>query len=426
LRRLTIIVFLISIHCLPKCIYKPFKVSEIDKILGSPTLKGTTVGILFVSEEGETIFSKNPERLLVPASNEKIILTGALLHHLGPNFTFKTLVLLDSVMNLYLVGGGDPLLSVGDLYEMGLRLKEMGISKVETLFVGESYLDIVRYQPGWTYFEAGSPYAPPLGGLSLNRNLIEVKRNSRGLCLTFPPIGPFFQELDLPPLERETTFTLPAKEPAVFVGWAFFEILLDLGIEVEVGVFKCEPPSDCDTLLIYLSPPLSEVIRVMNKWSDNFVAEMLLKDLGREVFGPPGTREKGVRAVHLYLTKLGIDTLSLRIVEGSGLSRYDLLSASHIVRVLLDILRRFDFSAEFLSSLPISGTDGTLKERLSFFKGMVRAKTGTLWGISSLSGVAVGKGGRKVIFSILINNFTSDLEDIREVQDSILSSILAP
>jgi D-alanyl-D-alanine carboxypeptidase/D-alanyl-D-alanine-endopeptidase (penicillin-binding protein 4) len=260
------------------------------------------VGILAVEFDGDTIFSLNPEKLLVPASNEKLLLTAALLHHLGPIHTFKTVLLRDSVGNLYLSGGGDPLLSVGDLYEIALRLKLLGITEVGTLFVDESYLDTIRYQPGWTYFEVGSHHAPPLGALSLERNLVEVK--VRGDTLeTYPPVGWLIKELNL---EGDTI--LPAEDPAIFTGAAFLEILRSLGVEVSGLLLKKKVEDGCDTLIIHQSPLLSEIIRVMNKRSDNFIAEMLLKDLGAEVFGLPGTREKGVSAIHLYLSELGIDT----------------------------------------------------------------------------------------------------------------------
>lgn len=457
---ITFLLILMFFGCAPRATISHREIKRInfriEGILKNPILKPATIGIFAVTEKGETIIDYNSEKLMLPASNMKLLLSAALLYYLGPSFSLKTILLRDSIGNVYLRGGGDPSLETGDLLKIALNFSKYAF-KPGTLFVCEDYLDTIRFQPGWTFNEVGSFYAPPLGGLSVNRNLLRVliepgeKEGALAKVRTIPddigypkfvvkaktishdtfsikvsPMGKDIYKIEgfVPEGEKSHEISVGMREPALFTGNIFNWCLRKLGIPIAGPILKRCAPADADTLLVYLSPPLSTILKKMNKMSDNFLAEMLLKDLGAQVYGSPGTREKGISALMLYLSNIGIDTLSLRPIEGSGLSRYNLLSPAQIVKVLLDATSRWGTSPEFLSSLPISGIDGTLQERLATLRNRVRAKTGTLWGVSSLSGVGIDGKGRKIIFSILINNYIGRNNGVRELEDKMVDILL--
>ena len=153
------------------------------------------------------------------------------------------------------------------------------------------------------------------------------------------------------------------------------------------------------------SKSLSSIIKTMNKWSNNFISEQILKTLGAELFGLPGTSKKGLKAVRNYLFSIGISKNSFEIYDGSGLSRMNRITPYAMVKVLAHAFHDHRFSSDFISSLPIYGIDGTLRKRRRLTKDeyRVRAKTGYLNGVSSLSGYVFSRNGEILGFSILIN-----------------------
>ena len=175
------------------------------------------------------------------------------------------------------------------------------------------------------------------------------------------------------------------------------------------------------TLLTEFSHGLDSVVTYMNKMSDNLSAENLLKTLSAERNGKPGNAKAGTSLVKQFLHTAGVDTTKLVMVDGSGLSRYDLTSADNITQLLVAMAGRSDIFDTYLHSLPVTGTDGTLSGRMrgTRAEGNLRAKTGTLSGACALSGYVQTADGEMLAFSILINNFPSGLRMYRAVQDRI-------
>jgi D-alanyl-D-alanine carboxypeptidase/D-alanyl-D-alanine-endopeptidase (penicillin-binding protein 4) len=161
----------------------------------------------------------------------------------------------------------------------------------------------------------------------------------------------------------------------------------------------------------------------MNKESDNLYAEQVLKSLGAERFGAPGSAEKGIQAVKMFLDTLGVKPEGYRLVDGSGLSRGNSLSPEVLVKVLAWMYRQFQLSPEFVSTLPVAGEDGTLSHRLSQISRLSRAKTGTLKGVSSLAGYAVNKRGEVVAFAVMVNGHSVPASAIRDLQDEVVKKL---
>ncbi len=176
-------------------------------------------------------------------------------------------------------------------------------------------------------------------------------------------------------------------------------------------------------LAVHRSRPLADLLRTMNKESDNLYAEQVLKALGAERVGPPGSAEKGLRSVKAFLDTLGVNPEEFRLVDGSGLSRSNAVSPEVLVNVLAWMYRQFKLSPEFVSSLPVAGEDGTLAHRLGQFSRLSRAKTGTLKGVSSIAGYAVNRRGEVLAFAVLVNGYSGPVPGIRGLLDEFVKRL---
>ena len=159
----------------------------------------------------------------------------------------------------------------------------------------------------------------------------------------------------------------------------------------------------------------------MNKPSDNLIAELLLKTIGAELKGAPGTGEKGLGAIREFLNEIGMDRGHYTLADGSGVSRYNLVTASLLTDLLAYMFRNFAVMPEYLASLPIGGVDGTLTRRMRDMtaEGVLRAKTGTLRGLTALAGYTPTADGETVAFSMIMSNYHGPVSGRRALQDKI-------
>ncbi len=344
---------------------------KLTRALKSPSLSlARTAALAIDLETGEVVFSHNEASPVAPASNEKIPVSWAALSRLGPGYRFHTEVYGIGSRSgavwqgdLVLKGFGDPTLSTGDLDALAARLQSSGIGTVTGRVLGdESFYDKKRSADGWKpYFLGGE--TPPLSALVVDR--------AQGW---------------------------PALSPPLLAARALRDALVRRGVAVKgrpgVGV----APVTAMPLASDLSAPLAEVVRVMNHESDNFYAEMLLKQIAAAA-GRPGTSAQGGRLVVETMAAAGIPVEGVRIVDGSGLSLLDRLTATALVGVLRagfadPVLRR-----PFVESLAVAGRSGTLSRRLHPLSGLVRGKTGTTNLACTLSGFV----GSTYAFAVLQN-----------------------
>lgn len=457
----------------PVLIYKDLSEKKIlkealDSILSSSLLESVNTGILiFNLNSGDTVYAKNERKLFVPASLTKIVTSAVSIVKLRPEYTFRTLILSNGTQsdrifsgNIYLVGGGDPTLSTSNLEKMAEELRRMGIRKIfGNLVVDESFFDFRRWGNGWMWEEGTNAYVPVICGLSLNRNTIQItlrpgeKKGDKGKVEIFPvtKIVNIQNEITTDSLEgkihvervfdgKKNTIIVRGKisisskaknfwrtidEPQIYAGQIFYDALKRFGISLSGKIIEGKSPLNTRVLCEHSSKPLSLIILEMNKESDNFYAEQILKTLGSEIYGPPGTAEKGIKVVEKFLDSLGIKAGEYRMVDASGLSRYNLFSPGHFVNLLSFMYSKFSWTPEFISSLSVGGSDGTLERRLFEFKTgrNVRAKTGTMSGISCLCGYLENRKKEILVFCIMMNGFVGNSESIRAVQDEILKKL---
>ena len=358
--------------------------AEIDSVLQDALFTSTHLGIKVVAvKTGEVLYTKNAHKFHHPASTMKLITAAAALTKLGSAFRFETTLYADAIVNgrvagnIYLKGKADPVLQEGDLAEMVIALRNAGVQSVfGGIVVDETYLDAVREGPGWMWDD--KPLR--LSALSLRGGTVEDK--------------------------------------ALACGTVLKEMLQQAGIVVNGEVSHGTVPSGTVVIATHLSPPLMDILRLMNKPSDNVIAELIFKTLGAEVKGEPGTWQKGRQVIGEFLGEMGS---GFRIVDGSGLSRYNLVTAELLVNLLVFVYNDFELMPDYVASLPIAGVDGTLKNRMRGMRAekVLRAKTGTLSGVSALAGYTVTADGEVLAFSILISHYAGPAAPARRIQDTI-------
>jgi D-alanyl-D-alanine carboxypeptidase/D-alanyl-D-alanine-endopeptidase (penicillin-binding protein 4) len=208
---------------------------------------------------------------------------------------------------------------------------------------------------------------------------------------------------------------------------AVFEEMLDAhGIKVKGRSRLGKAPRDTVALVTWKSSSLQDLLNQMNKNSSNIIAEQVLKAMGAEVHGAPGTTEKGLMVISDHLASLGIPESETSLINGSGLSRQLTLRPSHITAVLLDMYHDRQVGSEFLASLSVGGQDGTLRRRFNDDEhmGRVRGKTGSVNGVYCLAGYIDAGDGKVYAFSFLVNNFSRSSRPVRRLQDRFGESIL--
>jgi D-alanyl-D-alanine carboxypeptidase/D-alanyl-D-alanine-endopeptidase (penicillin-binding protein 4) len=347
---------------------------------------------------GRIVYAQNPSLPLIPASNEKLAVTYAALVALGPVYRIETQVLgigeqdgLEWHGDLVLKGFGDPMLSSLGVRRLAAEVRSAGISLVTGRILGdESYFDTFRMGPGWKpqFFINESP---PLSALTVDRGRY-LGRTSR--------------------------------TPALAAALLFRKALVEAGVRV-VGPAKLgAPPLDEEIYPIasLLSPPLSSILKFMDLESDNFTAEILLKQLGTLESGQ-GTTAAGALAVRKILAEYDLPLDGVRIADGSGLSRLNRLTAKALVQMLRSAWDSPDVRDSFFSALPVAARSGTLERRMgrTAAAGRVLAKTGTTRESSALSGIVKGR----YAFSILQNGSPVAHWSARRSQDRFAAILAA-
>jgi serine-type D-Ala-D-Ala carboxypeptidase/endopeptidase (penicillin-binding protein 4) len=447
----------------------------IDALIGGPGLERSSWGVLVRSlRSGDTLYAANAGKLLMPGSTLKIATLAAAADRLGWDFTFETRLVaagsIDAgVLNgdLLVVGAGDPSLVAADgmaarvFADWADALKARGIHAIRGRIIGDdNRFDDETLGPGWAWDDLAGRDAVAVSALQYNENVAQVTI-APGLAagdetrVTIEPPGsgldadnrimtgvpgtpPSIEVRRWPGSSRiELSGTLPlgggpavrivsVDNPTRFFATAFRLALIGAGVDVQGPAVDIDdvtgaPPASAGMLLAsYRSPPLSTLAVRLMKTSQNLYAESLFKTIGAGDGAP--SFEGGRKAIAETLQPWGIETTGIVQVDGSGLSRYNYVTADALVAVLMHVDRDDRLRAPFEAALPIGGRDGTLAARLTgtAADGNARAKSGTLANVRSLAGYVTAADGEPLVFAILANNFGTMPERAVSAIDAIV------
>jgi D-alanyl-D-alanine carboxypeptidase/D-alanyl-D-alanine-endopeptidase (penicillin-binding protein 4) len=346
--------------------------------------------------EGRTLFARHSALALVPASNQKLAVAFAALSLLGPEHRFETVVYGEGELigrtwkgDLVLKGFGDPTLSRGDLRALAFEVRAAGIRRVTGgIEADESYFDKLRAGPAWKSWHYLNE-SPPLSALTVDR------ARFRGWL---------------------------TREPALSAGKQFRLALRSVGVAVGGQAQRGTADLLAEELAYTESAPLSRIVRYMNTESDNFTAELLLKQLGATDNGV-GTSAAGAVVVRRLLRDAAIPLTGVRIVDGSGLSPRNRLTAAAVIGMLVAAWHDPVIRPAFVQSLAVAGMTGTLDDRMRAppARGAVRGKTGTTSEASALSGYV----RNRFAFAVLQNGRPVSHFWARRAQDRFASVLAA-
>src|SRR4051812_3671520 len=424
----------------------------VELLLSQPPLSNARVAFQVESlDDGQVIYSRNPDELLNPASNTKLVTAATGLLRLGPEYRFSTDYLSDRPMQrgrigtLYVKGRGDPSVTTERLDGLVADLWHRGVRSVGEIVLDDSFFDREEFGPGWEQEASDKAWAAGVGALSLNHNAIaiyitpadrvgararvEVEPDARdyfvidnraatvranGRRKLRPHTSPEGERTRLVvdgriPLRAESMVLYRrVGDPAFYYGQTLKMLLKQRGIRVASGrIRRGAAPATAVLIQAYDSPELGEIIRDMNKVSSNFIAEMIVKTLGAELKGTPGSWPKGLEVEEDLLAELGIPRGTYVLRNGSGLNDTNRFTARQLATLLQAVWKRFPVAAEFVSSLGIAARDGTMRLRMegTDAAGRLRAKTGTLERVTALSGYVQSLGGERFVFSVLVNDW---------------------
>jgi serine-type D-Ala-D-Ala carboxypeptidase/endopeptidase (penicillin-binding protein 4) len=395
-RRVSVVVVLALVLAAPAGAGDSPLARKLARALVVPHVSQARTGAVAIDlQTGETVFAEHDGLPLVPASNEKLAVAYTAFARLGSDYRIETNVLGrgEQVGNLWrgsliLVGHGDPTLSGADLVALARQVRAVGIRRVTRGVVGdESFFDARRTAAGWkSWFYVNE--CPPLSALTVDR-------------------GRYYGRT--------------ARNPALAGTLLFRNALRRVGISVG-GAGTGRGRAEDVPLASVASAPLSEIVRWMGRASDNFTAELLLKQLGAAE-GGVGTSARGAAVVRTALADAGVPLAGVKVVDGSGLSSLDRLTTKALAALLRAVWADPDIRPFFLASLPVAGIRGTLADRMRRppARGNVFAKTGTTSLASALSGFV----RRRYVFSVLQNGSPVSSYWARRAQDRFATALAA-
>ena len=448
--------------------------SEIDSVLSEKYFESTQMGIdVYDLTANKELYKKNEKLLFSPASNMKTLTTSAGLKYLEPSYNFTTSVLYTGNIrngildgDIYIAGGCDPDFTDMDLDSIAVKLKSLGIKKITGNLYGDaSMMDSLFWGDGWMWNDDPSTDAPYMSALQIDADaigaIIEPGKMGEKAEISLVPKTDFFKIENLTetvPADSPSTVTMdrdwinrtntlifkgnvpdksiPASlqdtlqvnvfDPQLYFMSLFKETLSKYGIEakgkIEFGIAGSNLMKICN-----IEHNIQSVIHNINKISYNLGAEMILRPIAVKYFGKPATAENGIKFVDSLITSAGMDPHDYRIVDGSGLSHYNLITSELIMHVLKYIHNeRPDLYKILYNSFPVAGVDGTLRHRMinTPAQNNVHAKTGSLSGVSSLSGYITAQNGHLIAFSMLVQNYDRSPKIYRDIQDKICNIIV--
>lgn len=442
---------------------------KLDNILAASCLDKTRTAIRVVKLiNGDLVYAKNSDEPLLPASTMKLVTTATALDRLGPGYTFKTGVYYTGVRkpgridgDIYIRGGGDPKLTPETVWRIAKEVRRRGIVRVTgDLVADDTFFDQLHNAPSWEKNRSHRAYDAKIGALSVNFNTIAV-HVFPGLMPKDPLIVATDPEIDhalivnrgktisagrrsvsikrkivanedlivvtgtMRPNDKPKLRYIAVSNPPLFAGVIIKKNLEQNGVVVEGSVRVGKTPTNAKLLFTHESEPLADILRQLNRYSNNFISEQIAKTVAAEASSEAGTHALYFDLVLKFLKKEGVNIDGAHFADASGLSRQNRITTRTLTDLFVAMRGRYDLWNDFAASLGLMGIEGSMKERLdkSSAKKFVRAKTGSLNGTSNIAGVMETKGGQLLTFAIFLNDNQCGYDFADEIEDRIITSL---
>lgn len=461
------LVLCLNIMSLQSAMAKP---TDLPTLVKNSKFKGDGLVVLAGYEESNFFVSYNADKRVIPASVTKLITSASALHYFPPGTKFVTSIWSNAKIengilkgDLWLKGGGDPAFVSENMWYLVNVFTRNQISKIEgKIIVDDSLFDNVRFDSSREDYRVDRAYDAPTGAMSFNWNSVNVfvrpgaKAGDVAQVFIDPPNdyirftssvttggkggvhsvvvdrendpkgpGDLLRVTGKIPLDsKEVVIYANITKPDYWSGYNLKSFLAQRGIQVLGAVGVGPVPKDARVLAEAEGKEIQNIVTDMNKFSNNYIAEMLTKGIA-SLFEPQGSIPKGMPYHEKFLKNLGIDEKLFTLKNPSGLTRENKLTGTVLWKLLHEMQSEFKYQPEFLISLPIAGVDGTLKKRMKGTpaEGMVRAKTGYLTGIVALSGYAGRKDGTAIPF-VFIYNGSADEAEVRAFFDKMAIALV--
>ncbi|MDQ1653148.1 MAG: hypothetical protein QOI35_2348 [Cryptosporangiaceae bacterium] len=442
---------------------------ELDTALTDPRLTGSDVGLIVRDPAGNVLYTRNGDKRFVPGSNNKLLVSAAAVDGLGLNYTFTTSVVrsgtvTNKVLNgdLFLKGTGDPSITAAGYDALATKVAAAGITKVTGgLVADDTWFDNSRLGTEWAWDDEPYSYAAEISALTiaadsdLNTGVVGVSMGpgaavGKPAVVTLSPANDYAHVVDNAvtsaagsartisvtrahgtnnlvvtgsvPLAGSTSSSLrTVDEPELLAASVFRAALARHGVAVAKPT-RTGTAAGATVVASSQSGPLSSVLPYFLKLSNNGHAEILLKALGRKVSGQ-GTSAAGIAAVGTFLTANGVDKSVLNTADASGLSRQDLVTPAQVTKLLTAVKSKSWFPTWY-AALPIAGqpdrlVGGTLASRMAGTAAAnnLHGKTGSLTGVSALSGYVSNKDGLQLTFSMFTNDYVAP--SVKSLEDTV-------
>jgi D-alanyl-D-alanine carboxypeptidase/D-alanyl-D-alanine-endopeptidase (penicillin-binding protein 4) len=442
-------------------------INELNTLLSDSFFNYCNVGVkVYNLTQKKELFSLNPYKLMNPASNQKILTSIAGLIYLGEDFKFKTKIgyrgkIVNSVLqgDLIIVGGCDPDFKLDSLNKISEVLKLAGIKKINGNILADiSIKDSLFWGEGWMWDDDGEVTSPFMSALNVNGNSVFVSVSPGKFggkpIVALSPSSKYFEIVNSAVTNQNGSdlkvwrdyldrtnkifvkgnmnqasapmgFIFNVWKPEIYLLKLIEEKLEQSGISISGKLDVIYTNYDF-TSLYEFQHPYKYLINQLNKHSDNLYTEMVLLALGNKTRAKNVSYSDGKRYIDSVITWVGLNPANFRISDGSGVSRYNVVNVTLLNSLLNKIYYRQDTLFQiYYNSLPIAGVDGTLSGRMKngLCYNNLHAKTGTLSGVSALSGYVKAASGDMISFSILMQNFTGSAGPARSFQDKICEII---
>lgn len=455
--------------------------AAISNLLDNSSMLHSSVSICILDpSNGKVISEYDSQRSLTPASVMKLVTTAAVLELIGPDYRFNTVIgytgTIDKnsktlIGNIIIKGGGDPSLGsenfktvYGDFIEgWADELKLLGISKIEgCVLTDDSYYDYEPVPSKWLWEDIGNYYGAGSFGLSVFDNYysIHLQTSVAGSKPKITSIVPDILDTDLNNFlvsggtrdygyifgtpysssawisgtipENRTDFVLKGSipDPPLLAARLLHNKLVSEGIIIsgEPSTRRIQGLSDNQNFTLVtktISPPVYEIINILNHESTNLYAESLTKQLGL-VYRNEGSTSGGIGVITEFLKNIGFETDGIRIVDGSGLSPVNAINAADLANLLVYMKTKSKYSGYFYNSLPEAGKKGTLSNYFTdpVFANRVRMKTGSMSGVRSFAGYVTSNSGKEIVCVILVNNYTGPSANVISGIENIVKQVI--